>query len=430
MVIKGLICIVLISLIYGSSIGNAQSATSIKTYDPIVPSIDGVISPERRKALEIYKRLVGVVTPIDNPILVDMEKLIQQKDLEGAASIATQQPGFYNLVVRDMAAKMSTREETVKAPLSDFVATVVGVTRDGTDARELLTGRLFYMGKVELPIAQDLLSDVVNSNRHYEELQSGSYDLPSSLIRIDAQYLRDASGVLVLNPDPAGLITTRGFMEAHAIAGTNRRLVEFTLRQFTCNSIEAWADANSPDIRVGRDIDRFPGGSSAKYQTSCKACHANMDGFRGAFAKFDFSNNYVKYAALLPSGGGEAQMNQSPAGISRKLNQNTNTFSAGYTTVDDSWVNYAQSPANQSLFGWRGPSSSGSGVNQFATAVANSQAFSKCMAKRVFTELCKRSPASFEQSFISQMATRFEAGGYKLKKLFEQVAVQPECLGN
>lgn len=413
-----------------------------RKYESIKPQPSGEVTEERRRALDIYKRLVGVGTPIDNPILIEMEKHIRNGNPLAAAQLATQEPGFYNHVVRDMAAKMSTKDETVKAPFNDFIATFIGVTRDETDARELLTGDIFYMGTSNVAVPNKILEDVVKSNRHYEALESDNYDYASVLGRVDSQYLRTSSDGLAKNPDAAGLITSRAFMEAHATAGTNRRLVEFSLRQFTCQPIEAWADASSPDLRVGRDIDRFPGGEGAKYQTTCKACHANMDAFRGAFAKYDFANDVIKYSQFYPNGKGKDAMELMPFPVVKKMNDNQDVFPEGYETTDDSWMNFARSPANQELFGWRtsgssnvrGPASTdsisaGSGVKQFGKLIANSEAFSECMVQRVFSEVCKREPAGFEKSLVESMARDFEAKGYNLKSLFQVIATRPECLG-
>ena len=122
-------------------------------------------------------------------------------------------------------------------------------------------------------------------------------------------------------------------------------------------------------------------------------------------------------------------MPQSPIGISSKLNQNTDVFPNGYQTIDDSWKNFARSPANQKTFGWRGSVSDGAGVGQFATAVSDTRAFSLCMVKRVFSEVCRRDPADFEKASIESLANNFEQSSYNLKLLFETVAVQPECSG-
>ena len=154
-----------------------------------------------------------------------------------------------------------------------------------------------------------------------------------------------------------------------------------------------------------------------------------MDGFRGAFARYDFQNNFVKYASYYNDGGGENNMRQSPAGVARKMNINSSTFSSGFSTTDDTWINNARSPANNVLFGWRGVIDSGSGVKQMARTIANSRAFSSCMVKKVYREVCRRKVSSYESEMIKSMTTSFENKGYNLKSLFEEIAIRPECLG-
>ncbi len=405
------------------------SSIKEKTYSEVDSQVDRPISANRSLALEIYKRLAGVRTPIDNPILTEMERAIDQGNLRGAAEIATQEASFYNTVVRDFAARMSTRDESINQPFNDFIANFIGVTRDQLDARLLLTGSFFYMGDEQAAVARDILTDVLASNNHYRQLESDNYDFASVLTRMNNQFIRASGGSVTQHPDSAGVITSRAFMEAHATAGTNRRLVEYTFKQFTCNNMEEWADATATDIRVGRDIDRFPGGEGSKYLTTCKACHSVMDGFRGAFARYDFSDNFVKYAPFYPNAGGANGMRQTPMGVSSKLNANENTFNSGYRTTDDTWVNNAVSPSNTSRFGWRGFTASGSGVRQLASAVANSKAFSQCMVKKVYREVCRRPVANFEVGMVDSLAQTFENEGYNLKKLFENVAVRSECIG-
>lgn len=381
------------------------------------------------RALNIYKRLAGVPTPLDSPVIQRMAAAIQQDSSLEAAQMASAEPGFLNFVVRDMAARMSTREETVKTGLNDFIATFVGAVRDGLDARTLLTGDYFYMASPVAVVPNDLVDDLLKSNNHFQTLEEDQYDLGPVLTRVDGQQLRTPGDGTAPHPDPAGVLTSRTFMEAHASAGTNRRLVEYTMRAFACTPIEGWSDSTSPDIRVGRDVDRFPGGEGAQYQSTCKACHANMDGLRGAFARFNFADGFTKYADFYNSESGPDGMFQAPIGVSSKLNQNNDVFPSGFRAVDNSWENFARSPANQRLFGWRGTVARGAGVGQLGRIVSESQAFSRCMVQRVFEELCGRSPADFESIAIQTMAAEFENSTYNLKKLFETVAIRPECLG-
>lgn len=415
----------------GYRINSISAAETIETkaYEEVIPRDDGEISDNRLHALEIYKRLAGITTPIDNPVLVEMEQHLSRGNQKAAARLATQESSFYNLVVRDFAARMSTRDVTINENFNDFIATFIGVTRDDIDARQLLTGNFIYMGSSDTNVPSDLEKDVLRSNNHYQALERENYDFASVLNRTDSQYLRLPGGGVTSHPDAAGVITSRAFMGAHAVDGTNRRLVEFTFNQFTCFEMVEWGDATATDIRVGPDIDRFPGGEGANYQSTCKACHSVMDGFRGAFARYDFSDNFVKYAAYFTNGGGADRMRQSPAGIAQKMNRNSDTFPTGFRTTDDTWVNNARGPANVQRFGWRGVHSSGSGVRQMASAIANSRAFSRCMVKRVYREICRRPIASFETSLVENMATSFENTEYNLRELFEDMALRPECLG-
>lgn len=405
---------------------------ALLSFDSVVPATDPV-DLAMEKASLLYRRLAGLRTSVDNPTVRAMADYIAIDDWLGAAMVATEEPGFYNHVVRDFAAKMSNQDVSVGAPLTDFVATIVGITRDELDARDMLTGDFFYMATGDaVAVPSDLLLDVVTSNNHYAALEDERYDLAAVLTRVDQQYLRDPSAPdeLASHPEPAGVLTTRGWMEAHATAGTNRRLAEFTISEFACAEMEQWADSTSPDAFVWRDVDRFPAGDAARYQTECKSCHANLDAFAGAYARFDFEDGFTKYAPFYPDGADDPDaMKQQPMGVSEKMTHNSDVFPDGYFLTDDHWTNLARSPANEARFGWRGDAAEGEGLASFAAAVADSVAFSRCMVERVFSEVCLRAPTAAERELVSGLACDFEASGYNLKQLFQTVATRPECLG-
>jgi hypothetical protein len=404
---------------------------AVEQYEAAPIDTAGASDEFRYKALQLYQRLVGVKTSIDNPKLVEMANYIQAGQELQAAQVATTEPGFYNNVVRDFGARMSTIDEVSTAPMSDLVATVIGITRDDIDAREMLTGRFFYMANRDAPVPSNIMEDIVKSNRHYSTLEDDGYDFMASLARMDSQFLRGPNDQLFEATDTAGVITSRAFMEAHATAGTNRRMVEYTMQVFACAPLTTWADARSSDINVGRDVDRFPGGDPNVFRTQCKSCHGNMDGFRGAFAQFDFANGFTKYATLYPNGDEDDPnaLPQNPIGVAAKYNRNDEVFPGGHVTADTTWVNFARSPANQELFGWRAGAEQGNGVASLGAAVANSTAFSKCMVKRVFRELCNRPVSAFEIPLVDGMSSSFEQTGYNLKSLFEQISIRPECAG-
>jgi hypothetical protein len=414
----------LLSLVMGTVIthsAHAQVKPDIMAADP---------SAIETKARKIYERLAGTKLAIDSPIVAQMAALLNKGDMAGAAQIATQDPDFYNITVKLMALQLSTRDETIKTPMNDFVASMIGVTRDMRDARELLTGNFYYRGS-GTNIRSDLVKDLLISNNHYADLETNRVNLAANLVRVEGQVLATSETTSVANPDPAGVLTSRTFMGEHALAGTNRRLVEYTFREFIFVPLNELADTGASDARIGRDIDRFPAGDHMKFQTSCKGCHTVMDGFRGAFAKWDFDGMGIKHSAVNARGGAANYTIATDAqGVINKMNKNNTIFPSGYTTTNDSFVNNATRPQNASMFEWRGAAAGGNGVKGFGTVVSNSRRFSQCMAKRVYKTVCRKDlDVTKDQAQLVRWGDEFEASGYQLKKLFESMAVKPECLG-
>jgi hypothetical protein len=381
-------------------------------------------------AKKLLERISSTKVPADHPFIEQMAARIRAGDYAGAAEIGMTHPNFLNVTVKQMALKMSTREETIRLSLNDFAASYIGVTRDGRDARELLTGNFYYMGDstrypAGVTVRENLANDILRSNNHYQDLENPAIDIGAVLKRVDGQQILDGANNPVANPDPAGVITSRAFMGAHATAGTARRPVEFLFREFMCVPIEDWADTKASDIRVGQDIDRFPGTDHLKYQTTCKGCHSQMDSLRGAFAKWDFTGNRIINGGV----GIKAGDLNNTTGLSGKVSRNNNVFSGGYVTTDDSFFNNAKGFTNAETFGWRGPAS-GNGVKDLATMVANSKRFSICMVKRAYDAVCRSNMVPKQNMvFLSHQANKFEQDGYNLKKLFKELAVTQQCMG-
>jgi hypothetical protein len=244
-------------------------------------------------------------------------------------------------------------------------------------------------------------------------------------------------------------------MEAHAVAGTNRRLVEFAFRQFMCTPIEKWADAADSDAFIGRDVDRFPAGSHTKFTTNCKSCHSRMDPMRGAFAYFTFSNNFIKHSGLVAPIAATAREDVAAnlmkmatglrAGdpalttlpnlgdvkfVAAKMNHNESVFPTGRVITDNSFENSATDPWAKSYFEWNPATLKGKGVRDFGRMIAESGQFPRCMARRVFSTVCKREPQSFDEDMIRQVAKEFQgAGQYKMEWLFRKIVITPNCIG-
>jgi hypothetical protein len=413
------------------------SAYTIATNESF-PISSVTMTPSLAKASDMYERLVGAKTPIYNPLLSEMAIRLDAKDPVGAASLLTEQPLFYNLTVRNFASKMSVRDETISTMLNDFTATVIGAVRDELDAKTLLSGNYFYQADpTKAAVPSDPIDDLLKSNNHYEALDRGDFDLKSVLIRKTPQVLFDGTNV-VTNPTSAGLLTTRQWAAAHYIAGTNRRPVEFALREFTCLPIENAGDATGPEDMIGRDVDRNPAGSMGKFASTCRACHTVLDGFRPAFAYMTFSNNFLKNSVVVPTSI-QANLDEDTSNaigvhpdaprVARKFNRNETTFPGGKIVTDDKWVNNANLGGNKLTFGWT--KSSGTGVAEFGQAIAESKAFPRCMAKRVFFTVCKREATTKDDAFIGKVADEFSSAtrNYNLKYLFQRIGSDDACLG-
>lgn len=408
------------------------------------------------KASEIYERLTGTKTPIYNPVLSQMEQKLNVNDGVGAAALVTENPLFYNIIVKNFAAKMSNRDETINYPLNDFTATVIGAVRDDISAKELLSGDFFYQGDpTKSAVPSDDVDDILRSNKHYQALETGNFDLKAVLMKRKQILLKASSATannstnnnninnitfdVVDNSWAAGLLTTRQWAMSHMVAGTNRRAAEFTFREFLCMPIENIADATGPEDVIGRDIDRNPGGSRAKFTTSCRACHTVLDGFRPAFAFMTFSSDFLKHSALVPNSTAAnanednsivMRIHPDAPSVSRKMNHNEETFKDGRILRGDEWVNNANNGTNKIAIGW-GPRVSGKGTNEFGKAIVESKAFPRCMAKRVFFTVCKREAGAKEDGFIRSVAEEFSTPerNYNLKYLFQKIVTNDLCLG-
>ena len=61
--------------------------------------------------------------------------------------------------------------------------------------------------------------------------------------------------------------------------------------------------------------------------------------------------------------------------------------------------------------------------------LANSKAFARCQAKKVFRAVCLRDPADANDAAqIESMTVSFRDGGYRLKQVFAESAVY--CMGD
>lgn len=416
-------------------LGAASTTNVVQNVNSFEIKMDTVISKEKERAMEIFNRITGAKTSMEDPRIAQMATQIEAGNGGAAAAIATADPRFLNYTVRDFADTMSNRAEAITEPLNDFSATIIGYVRENYDARGLLSdNRVFVADPALAPVPSNVADDMLRSNNHYLALEEGRYDL-ARVLKETTQKLFDGTKV-VDNPSPAGLLTTRQWMKEHAIAGTDRRLVEYTFREFLCSPMESIADSTGTDSVIGPDIDRQPGGSHTKFTTTCRACHTILDGFRPAYARWTFGNGFAKHAfvvgAIDPDDDEDVvmgmQIDPRYPKIAAKINKNEDVFPEGRRVTNEAWVNNARSGSN--AVNLKMTTAGGTGLKEFGEMISNSPKFGQCLAERVFKQVCKRDVLSSDYTFIESVAKDFrETKGRSIRFLFERIVASDECLG-
>lgn len=255
---------------------------------------------EMLKAKRLYERMTGVKVSSTKPELKKVVEYLAKGDEQGAAKYITTTKDFLNVQIRNLSLRLSNKDESVKVPFNDFSALIVGVVRDNADFRDVLTApysyeisnkdeRTRFFNQSSYIAAEAAYLNLADKNIL---VKNPKQKLVKNALSTAAKQedVRESIVSMGVHPEPAGVLTSRTFAEANLSGGTNRRAVEFSLKQFMCVSMAEAADASASDQYVGGDVERFPGGDHNKYLTSCKSCHSVMDGMRGAFAKMDYVN--------------------------------------------------------------------------------------------------------------------------------------------
>jgi hypothetical protein len=363
----------------------------------------------RAQAKRMYDRLVG--TPPTPALLDDLEsRVAADKVAAGLYMLDKSSPRssqFYTTTLKNFATPWTNRDQTVFAPLNDYVATVIGMVRDDADFRTVLSADLVYTGQGISPAYS------TTNNDHYVAMESNNADL-----RVVLQPTTQSS----LNGLPpnatAGIITSRAAAEAFFIDGTNRAMFRFTLLNHLCHDMEQVHDTTRPPDRIRQDVTRSPGGDSSLFLNNCIGCHSGMDPMAQAFAYYDFDETQSK----LVFTDGQVQP---------KYLINSDNFKPGYITTDDHWENRWRLPGKNTVLGWAGQDGtirSGNGAKTLGEELANSDAFAECQATKVFKTVCFRSPSDqADRNQVTSSANGFKSGG-NLKRVFAETAAY--CAGN
>jgi hypothetical protein len=377
---------------------------------------------DREQARRIHDRLAGV--PPNATAMAELESAMAGSNAdcanyqltgvdaaaECAAYVAMENTNFYNVTLKNFAAPWTNRDQSVFVPLNDYIATVIGMTRDNTPFNQLLSGDITYRGRPGVVPTEP----AANSNQHYQELEDRKIDL-----KADLEFRAQSSINGLQTGDTAGVMTSRAAAEAFFIAGTNRAMFRFTMVNHFCADMEQLHDPALPPDRIRQDVSRSPGGDSRLFLNNCIGCHTGMDPMAQAFAYY----NYDDANGVLQFTGGSVQ--------AKYFNNNLN-FPQGYETPDNHWDNYWREGQNSYLFIDSVGPGSGDGAKSLGAELGNSDAFARCQVKKVFRAVCLREPdmgdpLSGDFTRFNAIVNTFKGSGYRMKQVFADTAVH--CMG-
>ena len=399
---------------YRKALKVAIKALTLFTF--LITLIANAYAGAREQAMRMHERLAGV--PASPATLTEMQLLIENGDVDGAAYLAMEHPAFYNATLKTWIAPWTNEAFDKFEPLNDYIATVIGIVRDDVDFREILTADILYIGSntLSLPAYSN------NNNNHYLAMEDEVIDLKANLVQTTQ------SAVTGLPSEAtAGIMTTRAAAKAFFKDGTNRAMFRFTLMNHMCTDLEGVADITRPPDRIRQDVSRSPGGDSRLFHNNCVSCHSGMDPLAQAFAYYNY-----RYDANSDPEGERGAIEYNDSGtvdpvtgtrVQEKYLINGNNFVHGFITEDDSWDNYWREGVNFNL-GWSSAlSGSGQGAKSMGQELANSQQFAQCQVTKVFNEVCLREPQDSEdREQIANMQARFAASGYQMKSVFADAA--------
>jgi hypothetical protein len=341
----------------------------------------------------LYTRLTGV--PPTASILSQIQAAGGNDTT--VATLAVQQPSFYNVTLRNIFAAESNRDGSVFVPLNDYIATAIGMVRDDVAYNTALSADILYTVSGTSPAA------AANSNAPYAAADAANVDLSAKLVKTAHGYPTAAV---------SGLITTRAGAIQHFDAGTNRRGYNINIINQTCHAMENITDVSLPSDRIRQDVAASPGGDSRVRLQSCVGCHSHMDPMAGAFAYYNFDET-------------AGAMVYTPGTVQPKYFINATNNPYGYVTTDDSWESRIRlGGADTNIFNFDATlPGKGNGAASFGQEIAQSGAFASCQATKAFKAVCLRAPSSKNDvTEITTLATHFKNNGYKFKAVFAEAA--------
>lgn len=397
----------------------------------MISNITSVIAGpvERDQAKRIHDRLTGV--PPTAADLAFMEDLIVNNNPYGgatgakAAALYAMDPAgssrakyFYNVTLKNWVTPWTNVEQTMFAPLNDYTATVIGMILNNKRFDEVLSADYIYTGNVaaiESTYGITLTGYSPQSNTHYEQMESNNVDLSLYLL----EGAQSDFGLAGSATDSAGVVTTRAAGEAFFKAGTNRRMLRFTLMNYMCRDLEDVKDITRVPDRIRQDVSRSPGGDSTLFLNSCIGCHAGMDPLASAYAYYEWTED---------ANGENGRVSYSN-NVQPKYHINSTNFEFGYVTRDNSWKNYWRNGPNAALRWDPALPGEGFGAKSLGIEIAASDAFAQCQVEKVYKQVCLQDPIDVHATQIENITANFSTSyNYNMKQVFADVAAL--CMGN
>ena len=119
------------------------------------------------QAKRIHDRIAGV--PPSPTVLANMADDINGVNGRSASDAAYQamnNPAFYSVTLKNLSTPWTNIDFDPFAPLNDYSATVIGMVRDDTDFREILSANVLYRGNTNHSSLAGAPAYSNNSNAH------------------------------------------------------------------------------------------------------------------------------------------------------------------------------------------------------------------------------------------------------------------------
>ncbi|MGZ3722018.1 MAG: hypothetical protein ACXVA9_03745 [Bdellovibrionales bacterium] len=374
-------------------------------------------------ALRLANTITGGFMPSSDPLFLAMVTKIQNKDIEGAAAIASSSKYAASYLARRLAFQMQN---------PSLEAAIV----TDSDATAFVIAHL-----VGTPTVQPSISTIWSENATYlvnvggtqvhaaslSAAQLQAVDWTTALVQMPGQQAQVLNGAnTALGPIPAkhvgGYVTLsdrandNSFAMYGATSGTNLRMIEGIWEIGTGMGL---LDVASPTA-VAQDAPRFVPEYDSNFfhgqgQTACIACHGGgmsslNHGYSTVADVFDYDpQNGFTYIATpststMKSLGSDPNKRQTnvACNLTKKPMPVCNPDSAG-ADINNGWdlTKTWQATGALAAMGWTGPTT-GQGLNELGSALGKAKIVYEFLTKRIVGEICPM--GIFSAAEVAQIA--------------------------